>query len=109
MCYNICMNEIAKSDFFFFITTLAIIFLSIIIFVLLVYIFSIIRDIKSVVHRVKEESDGVLGDIKDLRLKIKESSGAAGYAAAVFSFLKKAFFVKRTRSRKHKEEASYEE
>jgi formate-dependent nitrite reductase membrane component NrfD len=103
------MAEIAKSDLFFFITTMAVIVLSITILVLLVYVFIIIRDIKSVVHRVKEESDGVLGDIRDLRLKIKESSGVASYTAAVFSFLKKAFFVKRSRSKKHKERVSDEE
>lgn len=109
MCYNPSMADIAKSDLFFFITTMAVIVLSITILVLLVYVFIIIRDIKSVVHRVKEESDGVLGDIKDLRLKIKESSGAAGYAGAIFGFLKKAFFTKRTRPKKHKVEASDEE
>ena len=98
------MADIAKSDLFFFITTVAVVVLSAIIATLLIYLFVIIRDVKQVVHKVKEESVEMLDDIKDLRGKLRDESGVASRFAAFFFFIKKAFFSKRGRSRKSKEE-----
>ncbi len=98
------MADIAKSDLFFVITTVAVVVLSAIIATLLIYLFIIIRDVKQVVHKVKEESTEMLDDIKDLRVKLRDESGVASRFGAFFLFIKKAFFSKRGRSRKSKEE-----
>lgn len=98
------MADIAKSDLFFVITSIAVVVLSAIIATLLIYLFIIIRDVRVVVHKVKEESTEMLGDIKDLRVKLRDESGIASRFAAFAIFFKKAFFSKRGRSKKSKEE-----
>jgi len=98
------MIELAKSDIFFIITTVAVIVLSSIIATLLVYLFIVIRDVKKVVERVKEESGEILEDVKTLRLKIRAEGTAISRASAFFGFFKNVFLRKRGRSKRSKEE-----
>lgn len=98
------MADIAKSDIFFFITSLSVVVLTIIVAVLLVYIFLIVRNVKGVVEKVKEESDLLLDDVKQLRVRLKSEDGAIRRASALFSFVRGIFLDKRGRSRKKKDE-----
>lgn len=98
------MADVAKSDVFFFITSMAVIILTIIIAVLLVYVFLIVRNVKSVVEKVKEESDLLLDDIKDLRVKLKSDGGAVRRASTLFAFLRETFFGKKSRRRKNEDD-----
>ncbi len=98
------MAEIAKSDLFFLITTVSVVVLTIIIAVLLVYLFIVIKDVKEVVRKVKVESNEMIDDIKDLRIRLKAESTAVSRASAVFGFFRKTFFAKRGSVRKSKED-----
>ncbi len=91
------MADVAKSDIFFVITTLAVAVLSILGAVLLVYVLFIVRNLKRMMEHVKKESDLILEDVHDLRMKLKEDGGAVRRASAVFMFFKKTFFGKRKR------------
>lgn len=98
------MAEIAKSDLFFLITSAAVIVLTIIIAVIAMYLFFVIKDVKELVHKVKEESDGILDDFKDFRRQLREESSNIKRASAIATFLKDVFFTKRSRLKKPKEE-----
>lgn len=104
------MADLAKSDVFFVITTAAVIVITVIVAVLLAYLFIIIRDVKEVVRKVKEESGEVIEDVKELRHRLREQGSALGRASAVARFFKSAFLGKRSRTKKSKakDEASEE-
>lgn len=91
------MIDIAKSDLFFVITSMAVIILTVIIAVLLVYIFLMLRNVKNVIDKVKVESDGMIEDIKELRLKIKADGSIVRKASAFVTFFRSAFMGKRKR------------
>lgn len=89
------MTEIAKSDLFFFISTISLVVITILICTFIIYGFFILRKLKRVVDRVKEEGEEILEDIHDLRLKLKESDNAMKRAGAFFFFFKNIFGKKR--------------
>ncbi len=66
------MNTLIQADIFFFITSIAVIVLTLLLIVLLVYGVKIARTISSIAHTIKEESENVIEDIADLRGKVKE-------------------------------------
>lgn len=98
------MTEIAKSDVFFLITSLAVIVLTVIISVLLVYVFIIMRNVRGVVEKVKEESDLLLDDVRELRVRLKTEEGAVRRASALLAFLRGLFFAKRGGRKKRERE-----
>lgn len=65
------MKEIAKSDLFFFVTTIAVVIVTIIIIVALIYIVRILRDAKRLSAKAREEGEALLGDISLAREKVK--------------------------------------
>lgn len=65
------METIARSDIFFFITTIAVGLLTIVSLVALVYLIKILRNIKDVSDLVKKESYRVVGDIDSVRQNLK--------------------------------------
>lgn len=63
------MTDIVKSDLFFVITSISVISLTVIIAALLIYIFFIMKKVKSIVDKVKEGSDKAgmaIGIIKNM-------------------------------------------
>lgn len=66
------MDKLVHADIFFFITTCAIVILTIIFAVALVYGVFIAKNVHYVVKKIKEESDNISGDIAHARQKIKE-------------------------------------
>lgn len=66
------MDKLVHADIFFFITTCAIVLLTIIFAVALVYGVFIAKNIHYVVKKIKEESDNISGDIANARQKIRE-------------------------------------
>jgi hypothetical protein len=65
------MQSLIHADIFFFVSTIALVVLTIGGVIILVYIIKIIRDVSHVSGRVKEESDEILNDVKTLRGNIK--------------------------------------
>ncbi len=63
-----------KADIFFFVTTIAVIFVSVALVVVLVYLIKILRDALYVSHKVKTESDEIIKDVEVFRGEIKKRS-----------------------------------
>ncbi|MFA6296986.1 MAG: hypothetical protein WC629_00275 [Candidatus Paceibacterota bacterium] len=66
------MTEIAKSDAFFFITSIAIVIIGIAMVAFIIYSFFIVRKINKFVDEVKEEGGEVIEDVHEFRMKLKK-------------------------------------
>lgn len=75
--YNKGMNSFVQADIFFFITTVAIVVVTIAIVIALLVFIQILRDVRHVSKRAREESDRVLSDMEDLRRFLKKEGKRA--------------------------------
>ena len=66
------METLLKADIFFFVTTIVVIVLSIVIAVALVYVVRILRDILHVTRNVRDESDKIVADVDEFRSDMKK-------------------------------------
>lgn len=66
------VDTIAKSDVFFFITTIAVIAISVIFAVVLIYVVKILRDIKDISGIAKDQTKSLSGDLDELRTRVKK-------------------------------------
>ena len=82
------MTEIMKSDIFFFIASVSVMVLTVVLFGCLLYIFFILRKAKRIVDVIKEESEHIVADMRVLRATLQADSGAIRKVAAVTTFIK---------------------
>jgi len=66
------MDPFIKADIFFFITSLAVILVSAVLVVALIYLIRILRDAKVVTKKVKDETILISEDINELRIKTRK-------------------------------------
>lgn len=95
------MTEIAKSDAFFFITSIAVVVIGILAISFIIYSFFIVRKIKKLVDKVKEEGEEVIEDVREFRLKLKEERGFLGKIPSLFILLNTLF-------KKHKHKKNHD-
>ena len=65
------MNDLIKLDVFFFITTIAVLALSIAVIIVLVYLIKIMRDVRYISQKIRIESDEIIKDVDTLRTEVK--------------------------------------
>lgn len=65
------MESVAKSDMFFFVTTIAVVVVTLVLVVALSYIIRIASDIKYIASRAKKETDEIADDLKVARETLK--------------------------------------
>ncbi len=65
------MNTLIHADIFFFISTIALIVISLCVTVILVYAIIIIRDFSHIARKVKEESMEIIEDVRMVRGDMK--------------------------------------
>lgn len=78
------MDVIAKSDVFFFITSIAVIVLSAVVAVALVYAIRILRNVSHVSKIVSEESDLIAKDVSRLREEAENNGVKVGRLMRMF-------------------------
>ena len=81
------MDKLVHADIFFFITTCAIVLLTIIFAVVLVYGIFVAKNVLYIVKKIKEESDNISGDIAHARQKIREQGMKVASYVAFFKSL----------------------
>ena len=96
--YNEVMNEFLKMDWFFAVTTLAVITVGALLAVVLMRAWRILGNIEHISKNVSEESDSLRADIGDLRAKAKSGGARIGHLAGLFS----SFFGSKRDPRKKK-------
>ncbi len=68
------MNSLIHADVFFFITSIAVVAVTLLVAVILFYVAMTARTISKITEKIKKESDEVLEDLSIFREKIKENS-----------------------------------
>lgn len=68
------MTEVMKSDVFFFVTTIAVVAVSVALVVAIIYVIRILRDAKELSAKAREEGTALLDDISEVREKVKSKS-----------------------------------
>jgi uncharacterized membrane protein len=81
------MNSLIHADIFFFVSTIALILISIGIIIIIVYIIKILRTVSEVSDKVKEESTEIIHDIHTLRGDIRREGFQARYIKSFFGRL----------------------
>lgn len=68
------MDSLIKSDIFFFVTTVVVAGLGVLIAVALVYLVRILSDVKKLSQKVRQEGEHIVDDIEGLRENIKKNT-----------------------------------
>ena len=68
------MDTIFKADIFFVITTVVVCVLGLLIALVLIYLIRILRDVKKLSRKVRQEGEALVEDIEDLRENIKKNT-----------------------------------
>ena len=77
-----------KADIFFFVTTIAVVLISILIIVGLIYVVIILAKSKKIIEMVKDESQEVIQDIREFRIKLKTEDGFMKKVPAFITFIR---------------------
>ncbi len=85
-----------KADVFFTVTTIAVIVVTAVLTVAFVYLIKILRDVRYMSNRAKEETDKVVKDIDLFRESAKKNLGDFRHLA---NFFKSLFKIKKVRKK----------
>jgi hypothetical protein len=77
------MTGLLKSDIFFVVTTFAVVFVSVALVVVLIYIIRILKDMKILSRKVKDEGEKVLDDVAEFR---RDAKVRGKFLTGLFSF-----------------------
>lgn len=82
------MNDFAKMDIFFVVTTASVTLLAILLAIAIVYVIKISKDIKYISNKAKSEADLISQDLSDLRQNVKNKGAKLKYFMSFFNNLK---------------------
>ena len=71
------VSDFVQADIFFFITSIAVVVLTITLVVTLVYVIQILRDVRYVSKKMREESDRIIVDVEQVRRFVVEEGRRA--------------------------------
>ena len=96
------MDTLLKADIFFFVTTVAVVAVSAVFIVAIVYLIMIFRQARAIAEITRKEVEGIAADLAAFRMHVKEkSTGGFGIASALMSMFASRFRPnKKGRSRK---------
>lgn len=83
------MDTLAKSDVFFFITSVAVVMVTAAIIVIAFYVVKILSDLKHIMRRAKHETELIVEDIDNLRGNVKREGMKWKFFSRFFSNLKR--------------------
>lgn len=66
------MSEVLQANVFFYITSVAVVLVTIFIIVILAYVISILRNVKRISDTLQEGSEVIKGDLGELRKNLRE-------------------------------------
>ena len=71
------MDTLVQADIFFFITSIAIVIVTIAVLIALFFLIQILRDVRYTSKRIREEADRIVSDVDDLRNFLKKEGKRA--------------------------------
>jgi hypothetical protein len=94
-------NSFIQADIFFFITSISVILIVIVALFILYYIFKSAKAISRIINRIESESEKVVDDIENLRVRIKEEGQkVSGIGKWLATFLFGQAIYKKARKKK---------
>ncbi len=84
-------ESLIHADIFFFISTIALVVISIGLCIVLYYVWGIAKNIRDISDKVAEESDEIIGDVRKLRMSLRDEGLKWRHVLS----LVRAFFVKK--------------
>jgi hypothetical protein len=95
------MDTLIHADIFFFVTTIAVIIITIALTVLIVYLVKVFRNLRKITDEVTEETILLRKDISDLRSEVRErgsqAAGAMDWFGKFFGIAKKSRSTKKSK------------
>jgi len=92
------MDTLIHADIFFFVTTIAVVVITIALTVLIVYLIKVFRSVRKIADMVSDETVLVRKDIADLRSEVRERGSRA---IGAFDWIERFFGItKKSRSKK---------
>jgi hypothetical protein len=97
----LCMQTLVHADIFFFISTICLVLLSILVEIGLYYAIGILRDVREVTARINKASTDIERDLDALRYSVKaEGAKVKGIADLVLGFITRALTPKPVKRKK---------
>ncbi len=84
-------ESLIHADIFFFISTIALVAISIGVCIVLYYVWGIAKNVRDISDKVAEESDEIIADVRRLRLSLHDEGVKWGHVLS----LVRAFFVRK--------------
>lgn len=81
------MNDFTLQRLYFFVTTIAVVLVTLFLSLFLIYLIGVLRDIKFITRKARNEADLIAGDLSELRKNIKESGAKLKFFINFFSGL----------------------
>lgn len=72
------MNTLQNADTFFYITSIAVIMVTVLVIIMLLYVVKIVQTISKIANTIRQESENMVDDIAELRGRVKEESMKVG-------------------------------
>lgn len=79
------MDDFYQMHVFFFVTTIAVVVLTIVLAVAAVYVVKILKDIKYISRKAKSEADIISGELSELRQNVKQQGAKLKFISSFFS------------------------
>jgi hypothetical protein len=90
------METLIHADVFFFVSTIALLVVVFFLAIVLAYVVTILKDVKHVTRKIREESDEVIEDLQLLRSHIKNE----GFKIVTLGGFLTRFFNRKKRTKK---------
>lgn len=65
------MQELARADIFFIVTTVAVILVTLVFTIALIYLVTILIEMRHIMQQVRNQADGIAEDIMEMRAKVQ--------------------------------------
>lgn len=71
------MDTLLKADVFFFITTIALVLITVAVLIAVVYLIKLLRDLSAISRKIKEEGEEIIRDISEARRRVEREGFTA--------------------------------
>jgi len=99
------MESLIKADIFFFVTTIAIVCVSAVTIIVLIFVTRILKEVLKISEKAKSEADNIIADVRDLRSAIREEGTKLKFISEILT----QFVPKPKKARTRKKEPVQED
>ena len=79
------MNNVLQSDVFFFISSVSVVFISIVLLIAIMYVIKILRDIHGFLLAIRKGTDALSDDLSQVRMKLNDKGVWTGFILSIIT------------------------